>query len=134
MQVERSLSSWFPLIPECIAAGYVDLAAHTLLAVKTADPQPVQALDEVARATAALFEGPAVRAVAEAYRRAQGAPDGVCTFLGELLVCGEEFLYVFVKSRRRADHALLFVCRSSANIGLVLRKTRRSAEEIEHVA
>jgi hypothetical protein len=39
-------------IPECVAAGYVDMATGMLLAVNTVDSHPQEVLDTVSAATA----------------------------------------------------------------------------------
>ena len=42
MSLESALTKIIPTIPECVAAGYVDIESGMLLAVKTVDSHPVR--------------------------------------------------------------------------------------------
>jgi hypothetical protein len=63
MSLESALSKAQNSIPECMAAGYVDMSTGMLLAVRTVDSHPQEVLDLVAAATADLFQGANVVAI-----------------------------------------------------------------------
>ena len=63
MQLESTIQKVIRDIPECVAAGYVDMATGMLLAVRTIDSHPREVLDLVAAATADLFQGSTVTAI-----------------------------------------------------------------------
>ncbi|MFC3217139.1 hypothetical protein [Comamonas sp. JC664] len=48
-------------MPECLAAGYVDVATGMLLAIRTVDSHPREVIDLVAAATADLSTAPMSR-------------------------------------------------------------------------
>ena len=60
MSLDSALNKAASLVPECLAAGYVDTASGMLLAIKTVDSHPREVIDLVAAATADLFNGPNV--------------------------------------------------------------------------
>ncbi len=117
-------------IPECLAAGYVDMSTGMLLAVKTVDSHPREVLDLVAAATADLFQGSNVTAIEQLFKRARGVNDNQHYF-EEIFVNSHNLLHVFMRGKKNADHALIFVCRRSANIGMVIAKTRLVLPTIE---
>lgn len=59
-QLDSAIQQAIASVPECLAAGYVDIASGMLLGVKTIDSHPREVLDLVAAATSDLYEGPNV--------------------------------------------------------------------------
>ncbi len=112
-------------IPECVAAGCVDISTGMLLSVKTVDAHPQEILDMVSAATADLFQGPNVTAIENMFKQARGVrgADGVHYFQ-EVVVFSENLLYMFLRRRTNVNHVLVFVCRKGANVGMVIAKSR----------
>ena len=127
--IQQSVSA----IPECLAAGYVDISSGMLLGVKTVDSHPREVLDLVAAATADLYEGPNVRAIEQLFRRSRGLPDGEdgARYFQEIIVNSENLIHVFMRGKRYPNYVMVFVCRRTANLGMALTKARLAMPEIE---
>lgn len=131
MALDTTLAKAQQAVPECVAAGYVDMSTGMLLGVKTVDSHPQEVLDLVAAATADLFQGQSVTSIEKLFRKSRGQPENGHHYFREIIVFSENLLHVFLRSKRKHDQAVVFVCRASANIGMVLTKSRQSLSEIE---
>lgn len=60
MSLDQALQAAASNVPECLAAGYIDLASGMLLGIKSVDSQPSEVIDLLAAATSDLFQGPNV--------------------------------------------------------------------------
>jgi len=128
--LDRSLTLAQGQVPDCVAAGLVDLSTGMLLAVKTVDSHPQEVLDLVAAATAELFQGTNVRAIEEMFKKQRGVTDSAHYFQ-EIVVFSTNLIHVFLRGRGNTDHVLVVVCRGSANIGMVLSKARGALASVE---
>jgi hypothetical protein len=107
------------------------MSTGMLLAVKTVDSHPQEVLDLVAAATADLFQGQSVTAIEKLFRKSRGQGENGAHYFREIIVVSENLLHVFLRSRKKDDQALVFVCRASANIGMVISKSRQSLADVE---
>ena len=130
MSIENALQKSMSNVPECVAAGYVDMATGMLLGVKTVDSHPQEVLDLVSAATADLFQGNNVVAIEQLFKKARGVKDDNHYF-HEIIVFSENLLHSFMRCKKNPDHAVVWVCRKNANIGMVIAKTRMSLGSIE---
>jgi len=131
MSLDSALAKAQQLIPECVAAGYVDMSTGMLLGVKTVDSHPSEVLDLVAAATADLFQGQNVTSIERLFRKARGQAEDNVHYFKEIIVFSDNLLHVFLRSKKKKDQAAVFVTRVSANIGMVLSKARGILPEIE---
>lgn len=131
MPLENALKVASGAVPECVAAGYVDMSTGMLLGVQTVDSHPQEVLDLVAAATADLFQGPTVVSIEQLFRKARGQAEDGAHYFQEMLVFSENLLHVFMRCKKHVDHAVVFVCRKSANVGMALTKARLSLSKIE---
>lgn len=134
MALDTMLSKAQQAIPECVAAGYVDMSTGMLLGVKTVDSHPQEVLDLVSAATADLFQGQNVTSIEKMFRKARGQGEDGTHYFKEIVVFSENLIHVFLRARRKADQAAVFVTRITANIGMVLAKSRAAMDEIESAA
>ena len=111
-------------IPECIGAGYVDMATGMLLSVKTVDSQPQEVLDLAGAATADLFQGSNVTAIENMIKRARGLKPDSPHYFQEIVVFSENLIHMWLRCKKNSNHVVLFVCRKSANVGMVVAKSR----------
>lgn len=118
-------------IPECVAAGYVDLSTGMLLGIKTVDSHPQDVLDLLAAATADLFQGSNVLTIEQIFKRARGLALDDFHYFQEVIVNSENLIHVFIRSKVHTDHVACFVCRLSANLGMVLTKSRSVMPSLE---
>ena len=131
MALDTTLAKAQQAVPECVAAGYVDMSTGMLLGVKTVDSHPQEVLDLVAAATADLFQGQSVTSIEKLFRKSRGQGENGAHYFREIIVFSENLLHVFLRSKKKSDQAVVFVCRATANIGMALTKARQSLAEIE---
>jgi len=132
MGLEATLQAAIATVPECVAAGYVDISSGMLLAVKTVDSHPREVLDLVAAATADIFQGANVSMIEKLFRQTRGLPpDDGMHYFQEIIVNSENLIHVFMRGKKNPDHDLVFVCRKTANLGMALTKARIALPGVE---
>ena len=125
--LQRALTS----IPECVAAGFVDLSSGMVLSIKTVDSHPSEVFDMLAAATADLFQGPNVVAIEKVFKKSRGLPENVEQhYFQEIIVNCDNLIHVFLRGKRQ-QQVVCFVCRKGANLGMVLTKARVAMPEVE---
>jgi hypothetical protein len=117
-------------VPECLAIGVVDVESGLLLDVKTVDSHPGEVLDLVAAATGDLFQGPNVTAIENAFKKIRGVNDNQ-RYFQEIIVNSTHLIHVFIRMKKKQSQVAVFVCRNSANIGMVLSKARLVMPSLE---
>ncbi|WP_170763560.1 hypothetical protein [Ruegeria lacuscaerulensis] len=125
MSIQAALKTAMENIPDCVAAGYVDMETGMLLGTNTTDPDDADVLDTLAIAVANLFQGRGVKAFEELLRQA-GAEDTENPGFGEIAVFSNDRLNIFLRTREYPDHVVCYICRNSANVGLALTKSHLS--------
>ena len=130
MSLDAALNKAASLVPECLAAGYVDTESGMLLAIKTVDSHPREVIDLVAAATADLFNGPNVSMIERMFKKSRGVADDGHHYFQEIIVNSDNLIHVFLRGKRQMQVAC-FVCRKGANLGMVLTKSRMALPEIE---
>jgi hypothetical protein len=88
-------------------------------------------LDLTAAATADLFQGTNVTAIETLFKKHRGIDDAEHHYFQEMLIFSDNLLHVFLRCKRHSDHVVVFVTRKSANVGMVIAKSRMSLEPIE---
>src|SRR5574341_1167124 len=131
MSLDTQLSQAIAQIPECVAGGYVDIGSGMLLSVKTVDSHPQEVLALVSAATADLFAGKNVVAIEKMFKKSRGLKDDGAHYFQEILVNSDNLIHVFMRGKRYQDYVAVFVCRKSANLGMVLTKARMAVPELE---
>ncbi|KRG40480.1 hypothetical protein ARC78_12675 [Stenotrophomonas pictorum JCM 9942] len=132
MSLDSTLQHSVASIPECVAAGYVDISSGMLLSVKTVDSHPREVLDLVAAATADLYQGPNIRSIEQMFRRARGLQEQEgAHYFQEIIVNSENLIHIFMRGKRYPDYVMVFVCRRTANLGMALTRSRLAMPGIE---
>jgi len=134
MSVDAALAAAQKDIPECVAAGYVDMVSGMLLGVKTVDSHPSEVLDLVAAATGDLFQGKNVIEIEKLFDKARGLSGDHAHYFNEIVVFSTNLIHVFLRSKKNPSQASVFVCRASANIGMVLVKARAAGAACDAAA
>ncbi len=134
MSLDDALTVVRSAVPECVAVGFVDMKTGMLLGVKTVDSHPQEVLDLVAAATGELFQGPNVSAIEQTFKRIRGVKDDGHHFFQEIIIMSDNLIHVFQRCKRNEDMVLTVVCRISANLGMVLSKSRANLEQVEKAA
>ncbi len=131
MSLQKTLETSVQQIPECVAGGYVDLTTGMILSIDTVDSHPQEVIDLVAAATADLFQGPNVVAIEKMFKQSRGLEDNDHHYFQEMIIFSDNLIHVFLRSKSFPDHVACFVTRKSANIGMVLTKSRMLMTELE---
>lgn len=125
MTIEAALTTAMETIPDCLAAGYVDMETGMLLGTSAKDDASLDALDSLAIAVANLFQGRGIHAFQDLLAAA-GLQDPENPGFGEISVFSNDRLHVFLRTRKYPEHVVCYICRDSANIGLALTKSHLS--------
>lgn len=131
MNLEQSIAKTITNIPQCVAAGLVDMRTGMLLGVKTVDSHPSEVLDLVAAATSDLFQGENVVAIENMFKRARGNGAEDHHYFREIIVYSDNLLHIFQRGAKNDGIVLVAVCRKNANLGMALVKARASLDEVE---
>ena len=132
--IDTALQQAVQSIPDCLAAGYVDLESGMLIGIKTVDSHPSEVMDMLAAATAEMFQGPNVVAIERIFKKARGMEDDDAHYFQEMIVNSDNLIHLFMRAKSSPDQVACFVCRRSANLGMVVTKGRKIMPEIEAVA
>ena len=130
MSLDKVIQQAVADVPECVAAGYVDLSTGMLLAIKTVDSHPSQVMDLLAAATSDLFQGSNVVAIENIFKKARGV-DNKLHYFQEMIVLSENLVHIFIRGKQYTDHVSTFVCRKSVNLGMALTKVRLTVPKLE---
>lgn len=68
-KLDTALQTTIATVPECVAAGFVDMTTGMLLGVKTVDSHPAEVLELVAAATADMFQGANVAMIEKMFKK-----------------------------------------------------------------
>ncbi|WP_297368508.1 hypothetical protein [Acidocella sp.] len=128
--LDAAIAKSISTIPECLAAGYIDVGSGFLLGIKTVDSHPREVIDLVAAATSDLFQGANVGTVEAIWKRARGVESNRHYFQ-EYIINSDNAIHVFIRGKKYQDYVAVFVCRNTANIGMVLAKSRMAMPMIE---
>jgi hypothetical protein len=131
MSLDQALNESMKQIPECLAAGYVDLSTGMLLGVKTVDSHPAEVLEIVAAATSDMFQGSNVTLIESMFKKARGVSDDARHYFQEMIVLSENLLHIFMRCKGNEDHVAVFVCRKSTNMGMALTKAKSVLPSLE---
>lgn len=131
MNLDTALANVQKTVPECIAVGFVDIKTGMLLGFKTVDSHPREIIDLVAAATGDMFQGSNVAAIEQMFRRARGVKEDGHHYFQEIIVLSDNLIHVFARCKRNEDLVVVSVCRGSANLGMVLAKTRVAVPSVE---
>ena len=130
-KLDAALQKAIAMVPECVAAGYVDLSSGMLLGVKTVDSHPREVLELLAAATSDMFQGQNVVTIEKLFKKARGLKDDGHHYFNEIIVNSDNLIHVFARGKANEEHVITFVCRKTANMGMVVTKVRSSLPEIE---
>jgi hypothetical protein len=126
--LEQSMMS----VPECVAAAYVDMSTGLLLSVKAIGNYEMSHFEFVAAKTADLFQGPSIVAIENQWKQWRRQPMDNKHYFQEMLVVSDHQLHMFMRCKRNTDHAIVYITRKSANIGMLIAKARSTVEPLEN--
>ncbi|MFE0460151.1 hypothetical protein ACFW1A_12975 [Kitasatospora sp. NPDC058965] len=111
-------------VPECVAAGVIDMSTGMLLAVETVDSHPPEVLDMLAAATLDLFQGRNVVMIEGIFKERRGIVSDRHYFQ-EILVNSDNLAHLFLRVDSNDEVVAVVVCRKSVNVGMLFAQARR---------
>ncbi|WP_436501787.1 hypothetical protein [Actinokineospora sp. HUAS TT18] len=115
-------------VPDCIAAGVVDMATGMLLAFDTTDSHPSEVLDLLAGATLDLFQGRTVTMIEDIFKERRGVTSSE-RYFQEILVNSTNLTHLFIRNNQHEDVVAVVVCPKSVSIGMLFAAARRVVRE-----
>ena len=131
MSLDSVLEQSMLSVPECLAAGYVDMSTGLLLAVASVGNYDHSHFEFVAAKTADLFQGPSIVAIEKQWKQWRKQPMDDKHYFQEMIIVSDNMLHMFMRCKRNTDHAIVYIARKSANIGMVIAKSRATVEPLE---
>jgi len=128
--LEGALQTAIASIPECLAAGYIDLSSGMLLGIRSVDSQPSEVVELLAAATADLYQGTNVRMIETIFKKARGLKDDGHHYFQEIIINSDNLIHVFLRGKNE-EQVGCFVCRKSANLGMAITKARAAMPALE---
>lgn len=111
MSLDDALQRAMTSIPDCLAAGFIDLNSGMILSIKTVDSHPSEVFDFLAAATADLFQGSNVVAIEKIFKKSRGLMDeDNYHYFQEIIVNSENLIHVFIRTKDQHE-VICFVCR-----------------------
>lgn len=130
-KLDGALQKAISTVPECVAAGYVDLSTGMLLGIKTVDSHPTEVLEMLAAATADMFQGTNVVSIEKMFKKSRGLKDDGHHYFNEMIVNSDNLIHIFLRGKKNEEQVLGLVCRKSANLGMAITKARGLVPEVE---
>ncbi len=130
MSLDNALQTAVSSIPECLAAGYIDLSSGMLLGIRSVDSHPTEVVELLAAATTDLFQGHNVTLIEGMFKKARGLQADTRHYFQEILINSDNLIHVFIRGKNQ-EQVACFVCRKSANLGMALTKARSAMPAIE---
>lgn len=131
MSIDNLLNETISNVPKALAAGVVDMESGLMLGIKTTSNHPSQVFDFLAAATKDIFEGDNVTAIEDIFKEARGDKKSTERYFKEIVVFSSNLLHYFTRVPGKDGIVYGVVCSVSANVGLVLVKSREIAKRIE---
>ncbi len=130
VELDNALQTSVASIPECIAAGYIDLSTGMLLGIRSVDSHPQAVVELLAAATADLYQGVNIKIIESIFKRARGLKEAGHHYFQEIIINSDNLIHVFMRGKHE-DHVACFVCRRTANLGMALTRARSSMITLE---
>ncbi|WP_424941533.1 hypothetical protein [Aliiroseovarius sp. S253] len=120
LSLDDALSAGMQTVPNCVAAGYVDMQTGFLLGLQGRDPDSMAALEAMSTSIANLILGRGVRAF-EQLLSDSGTAEGAG--FGEIAIYSGNRLYLLLRRPDQPNHVICFVSDDHTNVGLALAKS-----------
>ncbi|MER7755765.1 hypothetical protein [Kitasatospora sp. NPDC097643] len=111
-------------VPDCVAAGVIDMSTGMLLSVETVDSHPPEVLDMLAAATLDLFQGRNVVMIEGIFKERRGVVSDRHYFQ-EILVNSDNLAHLFLRVDSNDEVVAVVVCRKTVNVGMLFAQARR---------
>ena len=115
-------------VPDCLAAGIVDLSTGMLLALETVESHPQEVVELVGAATYDLFQGRNVATI-ENHFKIRRNDTRERHYFQEILVNSDNLTHLFMRTGSNPDLVISVASPRSVNLGMMFAQTRRVLRE-----
>lgn len=126
-----ALEHTIKFIPDCLAAGYIDISCGMLISIRSVESHPIEIIEVLADATTDLFQGSNVRMIETIFKKARGLQDDTRHYFQEFIANSDNLIHIFLRCKENVQHVACFVCLKSANLGMVLTRARACMPALE---
>ncbi|MCK0141502.1 hypothetical protein [Aliiroseovarius sp. F20344] len=127
LSLDETLLAAMQSVPNCLAAGYIDMQTGFLLGLQGQDQDSMDALETLSTSVANLILGQGVRTFEELL---SDDKDASSTGFGEIAIYSGGRLYVLLRREDQPDHLICFVSDGDTNVGLALAKSAANLNAI----
>lgn len=120
MSLEDALTAAMQSVPNCVAAGYIDMQTGFLLGLEGRDDDSIAALENMSTSIANLILGKGVSAFEKLLSDGDDAQD---SGFGEIAIYSGDRLYLLLRHPDQPDHVVCFVSEGHTNVGMALAKS-----------
>lgn len=131
MAIDAVLHESISQIPDCIAGAYIDAGTGLLLCAATLTDEPQELIGVLPAITADLFLGTTGANLAWLWNKTRNSEERDAHSFNEVVVLNDNHIVVFLRCMHNPDHAIAYVIKKTANIGLVLAKSRMTVKPLE---
>jgi hypothetical protein len=128
--VSEAVTNFRASVPDCVAAGVVDMSTGMLLSVETTNTHPTEVMDLLAAATFDIFQGRNVTMIEDIFKKRRGSNDH-SHYFQEILVNSSHLAHLFIRSQTNPDIVGTVVCRRSVNLGMMFAQARLVMRQME---
>lgn len=126
-RLDICLSSALTSIKGCHLAALIDVATRRSLGSHIGETGSSSVdLGQIAGFAADLFRGPHMLALEQAYQL-----NRMLGYFEEIVIRADDVIFLLLRSKRRQQHAVLFIIDASTNMGLAMVKARMAMREID---
>lgn len=131
MNLDSILNTTLSSVPKAVAAGIVDMDSGMMLEMKTTSNHPNEVFDFLAAATKDMFEGENVTSIENIFKQARGQAGSDKRYFQEVMVFSDNLIHYFSRVPNNPSIVYGVVCSISANVGMVLVKSRGIVKSIK---
>lgn len=113
-------------VPECVAAGVIEIDSGLQLALQSSTPLPEHVKDLVAAATKDLFDGKNMRDIEDAFKVLRKTSSNE-RYFQLIMVESTNLLHFFSRLSSAQDIVIVAVCRQDANLAMARRAMKMIA-------
>lgn len=128
--VTETVKNFRHSVPDCVAAGVIDMSTGMILSVETTDSHPQEVIDLLAAATFDIFQGRNVVMIENVFKHRRGVT-ATEHYFQEILVNSQHLAHLFMRSAVNSDIVAAVVCRRMVNIGMMFAQARLVMKQME---
>ena len=126
MSATTIVTSILKEVPDCVAAGVIEIESGLQLALQSSTPLPEHVQELVAAATKDLFDGKNMRDIEEAFKALRKTSTAE-RYFQLIMVESTNLLHFFARLSNNQDIVIVAVCRQDANLAMARRSMKMIA-------